>query len=55
MPSLAKNCHAKIIPQLPQYIIDYGSLIDEQAKMRLVSTVQESFLTLIKGYKRNTT
>ena len=54
MPSLAKNCQAKTIPQLPQYIIGYGSLIDEQSKIRSDPTARESFLTLIEGYKRNT-
>ena len=53
IPSLAKNCHPKINAKLPQYIIGYGSLIDEQSKTRTDPTAQESFPALIKGYKRS--
>lgn len=53
IPLFAKNCHPKINAQLPQYMIGYGSLIDEQSKKRTDPTAQESFPALIKGYKRS--
>ena len=53
MPSLAKNCHPEINAQLPQYMIGYGSLIDEQSKKRTDPSAEESFPALIKGYKRS--
>lgn len=51
--SFAVNCHPQINPQLPQYIVGYGSLIDEQSKIITDPTAQESFPVLIKGYKRS--
>lgn len=51
--SIAQNCHPKINVQLPQYMIGYGSLIDEQSKKRTDPSVEESFPVLIKGYKRS--
>ena len=51
--SCAAVCHPKIDLTLPQYIIGYGSLIDEQSKRRTDPTAQESFPALIKGYKRS--
>ena len=48
-PSFAVVCHPKIDPLLPQYIIGYGSLIDEQSKKQTDPTAQESFPALIKG------
>lgn len=52
-PSFAVVCHPKINSQFPQYIVAYGSLIDEQSKKRTDPTAQESFPALIKGYKRS--
>ena len=46
-------CHPKINPLLSQYIIGYGSLIDEQSKKRTDPTAEEGFPALIKGYKRS--
>jgi len=50
---LPEACHPKIDLTLPQYIIGYGSLIDEQSKERTDPTSQESFPVLINGYKRS--
>lgn len=50
--SYATSCHPKIDLRLPQYIIGYGSLIDEQSKIGTDPTAQESFPALIKSYKR---
>jgi len=52
-PAQAVTCHPKINNQLPQYIIGYRSLIDEQSKKRTAPTAQESFPALIKGYERS--
>jgi hypothetical protein len=52
-PTFAQICHPKINPQLPQYIIGYGSLIDEPSKKRTDPSAQESFPVVIKGYKRS--
>lgn len=48
-PSFALVCHPKIDPLLPQYIIGYGSLINEQSKMKTDPTAQESFPVLIRA------
>lgn len=52
-PALALICYPQVNPHLPQYIIGYGSLMDEQSKRRTDPTAQESFPVLIKGYKRS--
>ena len=51
--SFSFDCHPKINHQLPQYIIGYGSLIDEQSKKRTDPTAQESFPVVVKGYARS--
>lgn len=51
--SFAVACHPKVDSKLPQYIIGYGSLIDEQSKKNTAPSAQESFPILIKGYKRS--
>lgn len=53
LPAFALTCHPKINTQLPQYVVGYGSLIDEQSKKRTDPTAQESFPALVKGYKRS--
>src|SRR3990167_1368649 len=53
MYSFAFNCHPKINPNLPQYIIGYGSLMDEASKKRTDPLAEESVPVLIKGYKRS--
>ena len=52
MPSFASICHPQINPTLPQYIVGYGSLINEQSKKRTDETAQDNFPVLLKGYKR---
>jgi cation transport regulator ChaC len=47
------DCHPKIRTQLPQYILGYGSLIDEQSKQKTNPTAEESFPVFIKGYQRH--
>ena len=53
LPGFAMNCHPEIDHQLPQYIVGYGSLIDEQSKKRTDPTAEESLPAVIKGYKRS--
>lgn len=50
--SFAWDCHPEINPNLPQYIVGYGSLMDEASKKRTDPSAEESFPILIKGYKR---
>ena len=50
--SFASICHPPINPTLPQYIVGYGSLINEQSKKRTDETAQDNFPVLVKGYKR---
>ncbi|KTC97864.1 gamma-glutamylcyclotransferase family protein [Legionella erythra] len=55
LPSIsfaASDCHPEINPNLPQYVIGYGSLIDETSKKRTDPSAEESIPVLIKGYKR---
>lgn len=51
--SFAEVCHPQINNHVPQYIIGYGSLIDEQSKKRTDPTAQESFPVVVKGYARS--
>lgn len=50
--SFAFDCYPEINSNLPQYIIGYGSLIDEISKKRTDPSAEESVPILIKGYKR---
>lgn len=52
IPCFAFECHPEINSNLPQYIIGYGSLIDETSKKRTDPSAEESVPVLIKGYKR---
>jgi hypothetical protein len=52
LPSFALDCHPEINPNLPQYIVGYGSLIDDTSKKRTDPSAEESVPVLIKGYKR---
>jgi cation transport regulator ChaC len=51
--SFAVVCHPKINSRVPQYIVGYGSLMDEQSKKNTDPTAQKSIPVLIKGYKRS--
>ncbi len=53
LPCSALICHPKINNHLPQYIVGYRSLIDEQSKKRTDPTAQDSFPAVIKGYERS--
>lgn len=46
------NCHPKIDPHLPQYIIGYGSLIDDASKNRTDPLAGKSVPVLVKGCQR---
>lgn len=46
-------CHPKINPRLPQYIVGYGSLIDEQSKKITDPQADDNIPVLIKGFKRS--
>ncbi|MFT4058390.1 MAG: hypothetical protein QM652_02465 [Legionella sp.] len=52
LPSFAFDCHPEINPNLPQYIVGYGSLIDETSKRRTDPSAEDNVSILIKGYKR---
>lgn len=52
-PSFAVICHPKIDPLLPQFVLGYGSLIDEQSKKRTDPAAKKSIPVLVKGYKRS--
>jgi len=49
----AAACHPTINPLLAQYIIGYGSLINEASKKRTDLSAQQNFPVLIKGYQRS--
>ena len=51
--SFAVVCHPQINNHVNQYIIGYGSLMDEQSKKRTDPTAQNSLPVLIKGYARS--
>lgn len=50
--AFAFDCHPKINIQLPQYILGYGSLMDEQSKRKTDVTAEEGFPVFVKGYQR---
>lgn len=52
-PSLGSTCHPQTNTKLPQYVVGYGSLIDEQSKKRTDPTAEESFPISVKGYQRH--
>ena len=52
-PSLSSTCHPQTNTKLPQYVVGYGSLIDEQSKKRTDPTAEESFPISVKGYQRH--
>lgn len=47
------TCHPSINSKLPQYIIGYGSLINEQSKKNTDATAGENFPVILKGYQRS--
>ena len=51
-PAFSLVCHPKINPKLPQYLIGYGSLIDDYSKKTTDPTAEESIPVVIEGYKR---
>ena len=50
--SFAIDCHPPIDENVPQYIIGYGSLMDETSKKRTVHDAGMSYPVEIKGFKR---
>lgn len=53
LPIQAMDCHPKINPKRSQFIVGYGSLIDEQSKKRTDPLAPPNIPALIKGYKRS--
>lgn len=51
-PALASICHPTIDHGRPQYIVGYGSLIDEASKNKTDPTAEQSVPVIIKGYQR---
>jgi cation transport regulator ChaC len=51
--TVATPCHPAINPKLPQYIVGYGSLMDEQSKKSTDPTAMQSVPVVVKGYKRS--
>jgi hypothetical protein len=47
------DCHPPIDPELPQYIVGYGSLMDEASKQRTDPTAQKNLPVVVHGYKRS--
>lgn len=50
--SFALDCHPKVDARLPQYIIGYGSLIDDASKNRTDPLAGKSIPVLVKGCQR---
>lgn len=51
--ALSFECHPQIDSKRSQYIIGYGSLIDEQSKRKTDKTAQENRPITLKGYQRS--
>jgi hypothetical protein len=51
--SLNSHCHPHINLELPQYIIGYGSLINEVSKKETDPSAKENFPVIISGYERS--
>ncbi|MDX2345468.1 MAG: hypothetical protein QNK11_01140 [Legionella sp.] len=52
-PAAASRCHPKPNFNLPQYIVGYGSLINESSKKKTSPSAKENFPVLISGYERS--
>lgn len=50
--AFAIGCRPSIDGTLPQYIIGYGSLMDEHSKKITVPEAEDNFPVVIKGYQR---
>ena len=46
------SCHPSVDESIPQYIIGYGSLIDEASKNKTDPTAERNYPIKIKGYER---
>lgn len=51
--SFAFVCHPIVNPNVPQYLVAYGSLMDKQSNSRTYSLAQENFPVWVRGYKRS--
>ena len=51
-PAFSIHCHPIINPHLTQYVIGYGSLMDEKSKKRTDPNAMESLPVVVKGYSR---
>jgi hypothetical protein len=45
-------CHPKIDPQVPQYVIGYGSLMEEASKDRTAPNTGANLPVMVTGYER---
>ncbi|MDX1794958.1 hypothetical protein SFC82_15035 [Legionella pneumophila] len=50
--TLPKHCRPNINPTLPQFIIGYGSLMQEESKKEDSSMVGENFPIYVSGFQR---
>lgn len=50
--AFSSPCYPKVDQKRPQYLIGYGSLIDEESKKRTDSTVRHNIPVVVKGYER---
>lgn len=48
-----ENCHPKIDPKLPQYIIGYGSLMETASKERTAPHSGANLPVMVTGYERS--
>lgn len=52
-PAFSAPCHPPINAGLPQYMIGYGSFMDERSKQETDPTAGINFPVLVDGYKRS--
>lgn len=50
--ALAADCHPLPTPGTPQYIVGYGSLMQEASRLRTAPSAKEAWPVRVKGYRR---
>lgn len=50
--ALAADCHPLPTPGTPQYIVGYGSLMQEESRLRTAPSAKQAWPVRIKGYRR---
>jgi hypothetical protein len=48
-----EHCHPKIDPQVPQYVIGYGSLMENASKARTAPDTGANLPVMVTGYERS--